>query len=181
MGHLHIAQEALVQNLGALRLYTQKLWGPFFKFSVASGGLNWPPRSKSICSLKSVGQELSEMVWHLHFGWKLRSLGPSEVLTQIYQNSVQKFQPPEWPLLEVRRFFQWFQELSLGILRRFQEKKVHYFFRDFNFCPKFRRLLQKELRKRAEKDFWERFLGGSRRDLGLTLKWHGPLPTTNYF
>ena len=141
MGHLHIAQEALVQNLGALRLYTQKLWGPFFKFSVASGGLNWPPRSKSICSLKSVCQELSEMVWHLHFGWKLRSLGPSEVLTQIYQNSVKKFQPPEWPLLEVRRFFQWFQELSLGILRRFQEKKGHYFFRDFNFCPKFGRLL----------------------------------------
>ena len=38
---------------------------------------------------------------------------------------------PEWPLLEVRRFFQWFQELSLGILRRFQEKKVHYFFSRF--------------------------------------------------
>ena len=73
-GDLHIVQEAEVQNLGAVRLYTQKLWGPFFQFSAASGSLDWPPRSKIICSLKSVCQELSEMVWHLHFGWKLRSL-----------------------------------------------------------------------------------------------------------
>ena len=66
----------------------------------------------------------------------MRSPEPPEVLTQIYQNSVKKFDPPEWPLLEVRRFFQWIQEMSLGILRRFQEKKVHYFFRVCNFGPK---------------------------------------------
>ena len=84
------------------------------------------------------------MVWHLYIGWKMRSLEPPEVLTQIYQNSVKKFDPPEWPLLEVRRFFQWIQEMSLGILRRFQEKKVHYFFRVCNFGPTFGRLLHEK-------------------------------------
>ncbi len=82
------------------------------------------------------------MVRHLHIGWQLRCLGPSKVLTQIYKNSVKKLKPPEWPLLEVRRFFQWCQEMSLGILRRFQGKKVHYFFRVCNFGPTFGRLLQ---------------------------------------
>ena len=82
------------------------------------------------------------MVWHLHIGWKLRCLGPPEVLTQIYHNSVKKFEPQFWPPLEVRRFFQWYQEMVLGILKRFQGKKLHYFFRDFNFGWTFQRLLQ---------------------------------------
>ena len=44
-------------------------------------------------------------------------------------NSVKKFEPPEWPLLEVRRFFQWCQGMPLGVLMRFQEKKDDFFFR----------------------------------------------------
>ena len=31
--------------------------------------------------------------------------------------------------------------MSLGILKRFHEKKVQFFFRDFNFGPRFERLL----------------------------------------
>ena len=46
------------------------------------------------------------------------------------------------PLLEVRRFFQWCQGMSLGILKRFREKKVQFFFRDFNFGGNIQRLLQ---------------------------------------
>ena len=82
------------------------------------------------------------MVRHLHIGPKMSSLEPPEDLSQIWSNSVEKFEPPEQPLLEVRRFFQWCQEMPLGILMRFQAKKVQYFFWDFNFCWTFQRLLQ---------------------------------------
>ena len=81
------------------------------------------------------------MVRHLHIGPKTSSLEPPEVLSQIWSNSVEKFEPPERPLLEVRRFFQWCQEMPLGILMRFQSKKVQYFFQDFNFGWTFQRLL----------------------------------------
>ena len=87
----------------------------------------------SFRNLKSVCQELSKMVWHLHIGPKMSSVEPPEVLSQIWSNSVEKFEPPERPLLEVRRFFQWCQEMHLGILRKFQAKKVQIFFWDFNF------------------------------------------------
>ena len=40
---------------------------------------------------------------------------------------MKKFKPPEWPLLEVRRFFQWCQGMTLGILKRFREKKYIFF------------------------------------------------------
>ena len=73
------------------------------------------------------------MVWHLHIRSKLRFLDPPEVRSQIWANLVKKFKAPEWPLLEVRRFFQRCQGMSLGILKRFREKKVQFFFRDFNF------------------------------------------------
>ena len=82
------------------------------------------------------------MVWHLHIRSKLMSLDPPEVLSQIWPNLVKKFKPPEWPLLEVRRFFQWCQRMSLGILKRFREKNAQFFFRDFNFGWKIQRLLQ---------------------------------------
>ena len=75
------------------------------------------------------------MVWHLHIGWKLRSLEPPEVLTQIWQDLVKKLRPPEWPLLEVWRFFQWCQGMSRGIQRRFREKNCNFFFRVWNFVP----------------------------------------------
>ena len=81
------------------------------------------------------------MVWHLHIGSKLRFLDPPEVLSKIWANLVKKFKPPERPLLEVRRFFQWCQGMSLGILKRFREKKVQFFFRDFNFDGNIQRLL----------------------------------------
>ena len=82
------------------------------------------------------------MVWHLHIGSKLRFLDPPEVLSKIWAKLVKKFKPPERPLLEVRRFFQWCQGMSLGILKRFREKKVQFFFRDFHFCSNIERLLQ---------------------------------------
>ena len=100
-----------------------------------------PRRSASIWFSKCAYQELSKMVWHLHIGWKLRSLETLEVLTQIYPNSVKKFEPLERPLLEVRRFFQWCQGMPLGVLMRFQERKDNFFFRVWNFCATFRRLL----------------------------------------
>ena len=84
------------------------------------------------------------MVRHLHIGPKMSSLEPPEDLSQIWSNSVEKFEPPEQPLLEVRRFFQWCQGMSLGILKRFREKKVQFFFRDFNFGGNIQRLLQKQ-------------------------------------
>ena len=81
------------------------------------------------------------MVWHLHIGFKLRSLETSEVLSQIWPDLVKNFKPPEQPLLEVRRIFQWCQGMSLGILRRFREKNCNFFFRLWNSCCKFGRLL----------------------------------------
>ena len=56
---------------------------------------------------------------------------------------MKKFKPPERPLLEVRRFFQWCQGMSLGILKRFREKNVQFFFRDFNSGANIQRLLLK--------------------------------------
>ena len=127
--------------MGSVRLYSLKLQGPFFPFSAASGSLQWPMRSWGSWNIKSVSQELSKMVWHLHIRSKLRSIDPPEVLSQIWPNLVKKFKPPERPLLEVRRFFQWCQGMSLGILKRFREKNAQIFFRDFNFGWKIQRLL----------------------------------------
>ena len=79
------------------------------------------------------------MVWHLHIGLKLRSLEPPEVLSRIWTDLVKKLKPPERPLLEVRRFFQWCQGMSLGILKRFWEKKVNLFFWLCSLCPRFQR------------------------------------------
>ena len=87
----------------------------FFIFSI----LWWPPRSSRFRNLKSVCQEDSKMVWHLHIGPKMSPLETPEVFAHIWSNSVEKFEALEWPLLEVRRFFQWCQEMSLGILGRF--------------------------------------------------------------
>ena len=58
----------------------------------------------------------------------MRSLEPPEVLSQIRPDLVKKLKPPEWPLLEVRRFFEWCQGMSLGILGRFREKNCNFFF-----------------------------------------------------
>ena len=80
------------------------------------------------------------MVWHLHIGLKLRSLEPPEVLSQIWPDLVKKLKPPERPLLEVRRFFQWCQGMSLGILKRFWEKKVNFLFDFVAFVPDFQDL-----------------------------------------
>ena len=75
-------------------IFFSSLWRP-----------QWPLRSLSSWNLKSICKELSKIIWHLQFGGKMRSLEPQEVFTQIYQNSVKKINPPEWLLLEVRRFF----------------------------------------------------------------------------
>ena len=48
-------------------------------------------------------------------------------MSKIWANLVKKFKPPEWPLLEVRRFFHWRQGMSLGILKRFREKNPPFF------------------------------------------------------
>ena len=69
------------------------------------------------------------------------SLEATEVLSKIGQNPQKKFEPPEWPPLEVREVFQWCQEMSLGVPKRFQGKKRQFFFRDLNFCRRFERLL----------------------------------------
>ena len=119
--------------MGTVRPCKKKLIGPFFSFSAASGSLEWPLRSWCFWNLNSVCQEVSKMVWHLNIGSKMRLLGPPEALSQIWANSLKKFKAPEQPLLEVRRFFQWCQGMSLGILKRFREKKVKYFFQDFDW------------------------------------------------
>ena len=62
-------------------------------------------------------------------------------MSKIGQNPQRNFEPPEWPPSEVREVFQWCQEMSLGVLKRFQEKKEQFFFRDFNFGRRFERLL----------------------------------------
>ena len=79
------------------------------------------------------------MVWHLHIGLKLRSLEPPEVLSEISPDLLKKLKPPEWPLLEVRRFSQWCQGMSQGIIRRFREKNPQFFFRLCSSCFNFQR------------------------------------------
>ena len=79
------------------------------------------------------------MKWNLHIGLKLRSLEPPEVLNQIWPDLVKKLKPPERPLWEGRRFFQWWEGMSLGILKRFWEKKVNLFFWLCSLCPRFQR------------------------------------------
>ena len=53
---------------------------------------------------------------------------PSEILTQIYQSSVKKFEPHDWPGFEVMRFFKWCQGMPLGVLMGFQERGDDYIF-----------------------------------------------------
>ena len=87
------------------------------------------------------------MVWHLQIGSKLWFLDSPEVLSKIWENLVKKFKPPERPLLEVRRFFLWCQGMSLGILKRFRKKIVHFFL-DLNFGWNIQRLLLKSFKGR---------------------------------
>ena len=63
-----------------------------------------PTRTSSSCA--GVSEFSTGMVWHLHIGTKMSTQETPEVLTHIWSNSVEKFEALEWPLLEVRRFFQ---------------------------------------------------------------------------